>query len=69
MFNYLSQKSTKPLDEDTFIYDKRRDFGKVIEGNTKWGDSQKEGFFFMISRFLSIRNPKDKHVLPRVGLP
>ena len=49
MFNYLSQKSTKPLNEDTFIYDKRRDFSKIIEGNTKWGDSQKEGFFFMIS--------------------
>lgn len=61
LYNYLI-KTNKNLDMDTFIDVKKRDLHKIIESNPKWGDSNRMAFYYMISRFLDLKNPKDKYV-------
>ena len=62
MKNYLESKEGSPLNEDTFIDEKKRVFSKIIENNPKWGDSNRMAFFFMISRYLDLKNPKDRYI-------
>ena len=50
------------IDENTFINDKKRYLMSIINNNNNWGDSSKEGLFFMIARYLIIDNPNDKYV-------
>ena len=45
MKNYLESKEGSPLNEDTFIDEKKRVFSKIIENNPKWGDSNRMAFF------------------------
>ena len=61
LYNYLA-KTNKKLDKDTFIDVKKRDLHKIIEANPKWGDSNRMAFYYMISRFLDIKNKTDKYV-------
>ena len=62
MKNYLETKEGVSLNEDTFIDGKKRVFSKIIKSNPKWGDSNRMAFFNMLSRFLDLKNPKDKYV-------
>ena len=62
MKNYLGKIEGSPLNEDTFIDEKKRVFSKIIESNPKWGDSNRMAYFYMISRYLDLKNPKDKYV-------
>ena len=61
LFNYLI-KTFKNLDIDTFINVKKKDLFKIIEANTKWGESNRMHFYFMISRFLDINHKNDKFI-------
>jgi hypothetical protein len=61
LYNYLA-KTDKKLNLDTFIDVKKRDLHKIIESNSKWGDSNRMAFYYMISRFLDIKNKNDKYV-------
>ena len=51
MKNYLESKEGSPLNEDTFIDEKKRVFSKIIENNPKWGDSNRMAFFYDKSLF------------------
>ena len=56
------QKIDDNIDEKSFINDKKRYLMTIINKNNNWGDSTKEGLFFMIARYLIIDNPNDKYV-------
>ena len=56
------QKIDENIDENSFINDKKRYLMTIINKNNNWGDSTKEGLFFMIARYLIIDNPNDKYV-------
>jgi len=43
----------------TFINDKKKEIMNIIENNPKWGDSSKMSYYYMISRYLDIKNNED----------
>lgn len=59
--NYLETINGSAL-TDSFIEDNKKEFSFIIEGNPKWGDSSKMAYYYMISRWLDIKNEKDPYV-------
>ena len=62
LFNYLTQKyGEDKVNEETYINDYKKKLMKEIEDNPKWGLSMRENCFFMIAKWLSNKNPKDRY--------
>ena len=58
LYNYY--KTIKPnIDEFTFIEDNKRHLHSVIEKNDNWGNSTKEGLYFMVARYLENFDKKN----------
>ena len=62
LYNYY--KTIKPtIDEFTFIENNKRHLQSIIEKNDKWGNSTKEGLYFMVARYLeNFDNKNIKYV-------
>jgi len=62
LYNYY--KTIKPdIDEFTFIENNKRHLKSVIEKNNNWGNSTKEGLYFMVARYLeNFDNKNMKYV-------
>jgi hypothetical protein len=57
--NYMQSMTGETLNDETFINDKKKEIMNIIENNPKWGDSSKMSYYYMISRYLDIKNNED----------
>jgi hypothetical protein len=61
LFNYL-KKHYDDIKRDSYIDDNKRGLMGIIDKNKNWGDSSKEGLYFMISRYLFNKKNNDRYV-------
>jgi hypothetical protein len=61
LFNYISE-NYNDAEEETYIDNNRRELMSIIENNENWSSSTKQGFLFMISRYLFNKNNSDRYI-------
>lgn len=61
LYNYMF-KNYDNIDKLTFIEDNKRQLMGIIDKNTNWSDSSKEGLYFMISRYLFNKKNNDRYI-------
>ena len=61
LFNYL-KKHYDDIKRESYIDDNKRALMGIIDKNKNWGDSSKEGLYFMISRYLFNKKNNDRYV-------
>ena len=61
LFNYITIKLGLPYDKDTYITLHKKEIYKHIMENKDWKDGTKEGYLFMVGRYLFNANNNDRY--------
>ena len=61
LYNYVSKQLGLPYEKDNYLSLHKKKIFKIISDNGAWMDGTKEGYFFMVARYLFNINNKDKY--------